>query len=83
MYIPQKQLNNLKNLIAPGKVVVIYGARRVGKTTLLNKYIEDKGAAETLFVNGDGYSLTAWYSIRYSVDESDVSVVETAGVILP
>jgi predicted AAA+ superfamily ATPase len=53
MYIPQKQLNNLKQLIAPGKVVVIYGARRVGKTTLLNKYIEDKRAAETLFVNGD------------------------------
>ena len=53
MYIPQKQLENLKRLITPGKVVVIYGARRVGKTTLLNKYIEDKGSSETLFVNGD------------------------------
>ena len=53
MYIPQNQLENLKHLIAPGKVVVIYGARRVGKTTLLNKYIEDKGSSETLFVNGD------------------------------
>jgi len=53
MYIPQKQLENLKDLVAPGKVVVIYGARRVGKTTLLNKYIEDKSATETLFVNGD------------------------------
>ena len=53
MYIPQNQLENLKHLTAPGKVVVIYGARRVGKTTLLNKYIEDKGSSETLFVNGD------------------------------
>jgi predicted AAA+ superfamily ATPase len=53
MYIPQKQIENLKNLIAPGKVVVIYGARRVGKTTLLNKFIENKSTSDILFVNGD------------------------------
>ncbi|MGD9303375.1 MAG: ATP-binding protein [Desulfobacterales bacterium] len=53
MYIPQKQIENLKHLIAPGKVVVIYGARRVGKTTLLNKFIENKGTSDILFVNGD------------------------------
>ena len=53
MYIPQKQLANLKALITPGKVVVIYGARRVGKTTLLNKFIENKSRSDILFVNGD------------------------------
>ncbi|MGD8523857.1 MAG: ATP-binding protein [Desulfobacterales bacterium] len=53
MYIPQKQIENLKHLIAPGKVVVIYGARRVGKTTLLNKFIENKSTSDILFVNGD------------------------------
>ena len=53
MYIPQKQLENLKHLIAPGKVVVIYGARRVGKTTLLNKFNEGNSTSNTLFVNGD------------------------------
>ncbi len=53
MYIPQKQLENLRKLVVPGKVVVIYGARRVGKTTLLNRYIGDKSTSDILFVNGD------------------------------
>jgi predicted AAA+ superfamily ATPase len=53
MYIPQTQIENLKNLIAPGKVVVVYGARRVGKTTLLKKFLEKKDNTGVLFVNGD------------------------------
>lgn len=52
MYIPQKQIDNLKQLITPGKVVVIYGARRVGKTTLVNKFLESVHE-NVLFVNGD------------------------------
>lgn len=52
MYIPQRQLENLKKAVEPGKVVVIYGARRVGKTTLLKKFLES-ASDEALFVNGD------------------------------
>ena len=37
-YIPQKQAENLGQLLAPGKVLVRYGARRVGKTTLLKNF---------------------------------------------
>lgn len=40
MYIPQIQLNRLKSLAIPGKVVIVYGPRRVGKTTLLKKFLE-------------------------------------------
>ncbi|PIR72310.1 MAG: AAA family ATPase [Candidatus Nealsonbacteria bacterium CG10_big_fil_rev_8_21_14_0_10_36_24] len=40
LYIPQKHLENLRNLIKPNKVVVIYGPRRCGKTTLLKKFLE-------------------------------------------
>jgi len=56
MYIPQKQLDNLKGLVQPGKVVVLYGARRVGKTTLLKKFMQGFSAGEyekILLVNGD------------------------------
>ena len=53
MYVPQKQLENLRSLIRPGKVIVIYGARRVGKTTLLNKFVENLDKNAVLFVNGD------------------------------
>ena len=56
MYIPQKQLENLKSLVQPGKVIVIYGARRVGKTTLLRKFVENLDREAVLFVNGDDIS---------------------------
>ncbi|MDY6987625.1 MAG: ATP-binding protein [Thermodesulfobacteriota bacterium] len=51
-YVPQKHLANLRNLVAPGKVVVIYGPRQVGKTTLVKKYVEDLHE-RLLFVDGD------------------------------
>ena len=53
MYVPQKQLENLRSLIQSGKVIVIYGARRVGKTTLLRKFVENLDKEAVLFVNGD------------------------------
>jgi predicted AAA+ superfamily ATPase len=34
-------------------VIVIYGARRVGKTTLLHKFVENLDKQAVLFVNGD------------------------------
>lgn len=39
LYIPQKHLKNIKDLIKPNKVIVIYGPRRCGKTTLLKKFL--------------------------------------------
>jgi len=59
MYIHQKQIENLQQLLAPGKVVVLYGARRVGKTTLIKKFVENylrenpSEASRVLLVNGD------------------------------
>lgn len=55
IYIPQKQLENLQKLLAPGKVLILYGARRTGKTTLVNKFLETlpTGAEKVLLVNGD------------------------------
>jgi uncharacterized protein len=41
MYIQQKQLDNLRKALVPGKVVVIYGARRTGKTTMLQQFLRD------------------------------------------
>ena len=52
MYIPHKQIENLRQLIIPGKIIVIYGPRQVGKTTLLKKYLESENNS-VLFVNGD------------------------------
>ena len=53
MYIPQRQLENLKKLISPNKVVVIYGPRRCGKTTLINRYLEKVGDERYFLVSGE------------------------------
>jgi hypothetical protein len=45
MYIKQRHLDNLGTALAPGKAVVIYGARRTGKTTISAK--PPKGWLET------------------------------------
>src|SRR5579863_1104654 len=51
MYIPQIQLNHLQSLCSPGKVVIVFGPRRVGKTTLLRKFLENE--PDYLFVTGE------------------------------
>lgn len=52
IYVPQKQLENLTQLLSPNKVIVIYGPRRCGKTTLLNKFLDDI-RGKYLLVSGD------------------------------
>ncbi len=61
MYISQRQLENLRSSLKPGKVVVIYGARRTGKTTLLNEFL--KGETEPcLLVNGEDIIIQGYLS---------------------
>jgi hypothetical protein len=56
MYIIQKQLENLKKLAMSGKVVVIYGARRTGKTTLLKEFLKDE-TESYLLVSGEDITI--------------------------
>jgi hypothetical protein len=56
MYIPQKQLENARKSIAVQKAVIIYGPRRCGKTTLLNKLVVSAKEGY-LFVNGEDISV--------------------------
>ena len=51
-YIPQAQLARLQRLVTAGKVVVVYGPRRVGKTTLIRRYVE-RHDPESLVVSGE------------------------------
>ena len=56
VYIPQAQLGNLNNLVAGGKVVFIYGPRRVGKTTLIEHFAQEMKDA-VLLVSGEDISV--------------------------
>lgn len=52
MYIPQKQLINIKRFIRPNKVIILYGTHRVGKTTLVRKLINEI-QGQKLYLNGE------------------------------
>ena len=51
-YIGQAQLARLAGSIAPGRVVVVYGPRRVGKTTLVRRYMRQHDP-DALLVSGE------------------------------
>lgn len=67
MYIRQRQLDNLGMALKPGKVVVIYGARRTGKTTLIHEFL--KGETEPyLLVSGEDITIQSYLSSQ-SIDK--------------
>ena len=67
MYIPQYQLLNLEKLVAPHKVVLVYGPRRIGKTTLLEHFIQKLDEPHHL-VNGEDFFIQQALSSR-SIDK--------------
>ncbi len=56
MNIPRKALNLIKNKVQPGKVIILLGARRVGKTFLLNQYLKDI-TEKYIFWNGEDFAV--------------------------
>jgi hypothetical protein len=52
MKIYRSILDKLVETIVPGKVMVIYGPRQVGKTTLVNAYMQ-LTTEKTMLINGD------------------------------
>jgi uncharacterized protein len=63
MYIQQKQLENLRKLASKGKVILIYGPRRCGKTTLISQYIKEINS-KFLLVNGEDILVHNYLSSR-------------------
>jgi predicted AAA+ superfamily ATPase len=67
MYIPQRHLDNLRSTLKPGKVVVIYGARRTGKTTLLRAFLQHE-PQPYLLVSGEDITVQD-YLASQSIDK--------------
>jgi len=53
--------NDIIKHLQPNKVVVIYGPRQVGKTTLIKEIIAEK-KQEYLFINGEDVGFNEWLS---------------------
>lgn len=52
----RKIYSNFVDRIRPNKVLILYGARRVGKTSLINNYLETLPSATFLKLNGEDIS---------------------------
>ena len=52
-----KRKQDIKSQLEPKRVLVIYGPRRVGKTTLLNKYIKTQSEKKVFSSTGDDIKL--------------------------
>ena len=62
-YVPQTLLPRLERLATPGKVVVVYGPRRVGKTTLMRRYTQ-QFAPDALVVTGEDIAVREFLESR-------------------
>ena len=82
-YIWRKQLDNLKKIIRPGKVVIIYGARRTGKTTLVKKFLQEVKEpkiyldGEDIFVQ-ENLSSQSIVKLRDFIGKAKVVVIDEA-----
>ncbi len=63
MNIPRAIFNDLVKHVVPGKVIVLYGPRRVGKTTVLRELV-DVLNLKTLFLNGEAASVKVSFAVN-------------------
>ncbi|TRZ78395.1 ATP-binding protein [bacterium] len=84
MYILQKQLENLKKLVEPNKVVAIFGPRRVGKTTLIKQYMKGLKDEKVLFLSGDeadvqkSLSSQSIEKLRKFIGDTEILIIDEA-----
>ena len=85
MYIHQHLLDALPGVLLPNKVLIIYGPRRIGKTTLLKKFLDR--SKNYLFVSGEDIDVQHYLSsqsieqLKSFVGNHELLVIDEAQVI--
>ena len=85
MLISRKQEKNIQKYLLPNKVVIIYGPRRVGKTTLVNKYLESNvKKGDYLYLSGEsietqeGLSSQSIEKLKSYIGDKKILVIDEA-----
>lgn len=84
MYI--NRYPKIEDKIEAGKVLVIYGARQVGKSFLVKKYLETV-AEKYLFFNGEDVNVSAIFSsmdlkiLNEAIGDTDLIIIDEAQVV--
>ncbi len=71
MYITRDIEKNIVKRLFKGKIIIIYGPRQVGKTTLVKKIIEEWGE-NVLFLNGDEQSVRSLLENKNSTELKNI-----------
>jgi predicted AAA+ superfamily ATPase len=59
MLYERKIFARIKKKLFKGKALLIYGARQVGKTTLVKALMRDYPASKSIYLNADEYDVQA------------------------
>lgn len=62
--IPRYLHNQIKSRLKPNKVVLLYGARRVGKTALIKSIVAELPKEQVLFLNGEDQMVAIQFAVR-------------------
>lgn len=57
MFYRRKIFERIKKKLFKGKVIILYGARQVGKTTLVKELLAEYPASDYLYLNADEYDV--------------------------
>ncbi len=60
-----KRTQSIEKELYPRRALIVYGPRRVGKTTLLESYLKQQQHAKILYVQGDDYRIREIFSQEY------------------
>lgn len=80
----RKLYKNIQKSLFVGKIIIVYGARQVGKTTLVKKILSEHEDKKTVYLNGDDLTVresllpTNYTDLQSLIGEPDILVIDEA-----
>ena len=85
IYFPRKIFNSVKKSLYKNKVLILYGARQVGKTALVKKILEDFSDEEQIYLNADEFDIRLMFEsaqnfmdLKKIIGEKKIIVIDEA-----